>query len=104
MGIDVAGEEWKKLFLFGINMNKKDSKVNLWNMLLSNARYAIWVRRNMAYYDRKKVDVMAMFKMIFRKNVYLMWKYLPNEEFERAFVEGSELIIIEGKKGLCLKF
>lgn len=38
----------------------------------------------------KKVDVMTMFKMIFKKNVYLIWKYLPKEEFERAFVEGRD--------------
>lgn len=72
MGKDVTGDEWRNPFLFGININKKDRKVNLWNMVLSNARYAIWVRRNMAYYDKKKVDVMAMFKTILRKNVYLM--------------------------------
>lgn len=34
-GKDVTGEEWRKLFLFGINMNKNYSKLNLWNMVLS---------------------------------------------------------------------
>lgn len=104
MGKDVTGNEWKKIFLFGECVNHKDKRVNLWNFILSHARYAIWVRRNLAYFEKKKVDVIEMFKTVVRKNVYLMWKYLSKEEFEKAFVEGCGLICIDKKEGLSLKF
>ncbi len=102
MGKEVAGDEWKKLFLFGECTNYKDKKVNLWNLILSNARYAVWVRRNMAYFDKKKADVIDVFKSIVRKNVFLMWKYLSEDEFGKAFVEESGFI--STKEGLSIKF
>lgn len=51
-GKDVSGNEWKKLFLFGESTNCKDTKVNLCNFVPSHARYAIWARRNLAYFER----------------------------------------------------
>ncbi len=54
-GKDVTGNEWKKLFLFGESTNCKDMKVNLCNFILSHARYAIWARRNLAYFEEKKL-------------------------------------------------
>lgn len=102
LGKEPAGNEWKKLFLFGELVNYKDKKVNFWNLILSHARYAIWVRRNMAYFDRKKVNVTEIFENSVRKNVYMMWKYLRKEEFEKAFIEQGGFICI--KEGLSLKF
>lgn len=43
-----------------------------------------------------------MFKSIVRKNVYIMWKYLSKDEFEKAFVEESGFICT--KEGLSVKF
>lgn len=103
LGKDVIGNVWKKLFLFGECVNHKDRKVNLWNFILSDARYAIWVRRNLAYFEGEKVDVTEMFKNVVRKNVYLMWKYLSKEEFKKAFVDGCDFICIDKKEGLSLK-
>ena len=102
MGKEVEGNEWKKRFLFGECTNYKDRKVNFWNLILSNARYAIWVRRNTAYYEKKKVNVVEMFKSIVRKNVYLLWKYLSKDDFESAFVEESGFICTN--EGLSLNF
>jgi len=78
-GKDVTGNEWKKLFLFGVSTNCKDPGVNLCNFILSHARYAIWARRNLAYFEGRKVDVSVMFKSVVRRNVYLMWKYLSKD-------------------------
>lgn len=103
-GKDVTGNEWKTLFLFGDCKNCKDMKVNLCNFILSHARYAIWARRNLAYFEGKKVDVTVMFKTVMRKNVYLMWKYLSKDDFEKAFMNGCGLIWVEDKVGLNLNF
>ncbi len=89
----------KKLFLFGECTNYKDKKVNL---ILSNARYAVWVRRNMAYFDKNKVDVIDVFKSIVRKNVFLMWKCLSKDEFGKAFVKESGFI--STNEGSSIKF
>lgn len=102
IGKEFAEDEWKKMFLFGERINYKDRKVNFWNLILSNARYAIWVRRNMAYFERKKVDVIGIFKSIVRKSVYIMWKYLSKEEFEKAFVKENGFI--STTEGLSLTF
>ncbi len=53
-GKDVAGNEWKTLFLFGESTNCKDLGVNLCNFILSHARYAIWARRNWHILKGKK--------------------------------------------------
>ncbi|XDV53672.1 hypothetical protein PO909_022110 [Leuciscus waleckii] len=103
-GKDVTGNEWKKLFLFGESTNCKDVGVSLCNFILSHARYAIWARRNLAYFERKKVDVAVMFKSVVRKNVYLMWKYLSKDTFEKAFINGCSLIRVDDKEGLSVKF
>lgn len=103
-GKDVEENEWKKMLLFGECMNYKDEKVNLCNFILSHARYAIWVRRNTAYFEKKKVDVSAMFKTVVRKNVYTMWKYLSKDVFEKAFVKGCGLIRADQKEGLSIEF
>ncbi len=103
-GKDVKGNEWKKLFLFGECTNSQDMKVNLCNFILSHARYAIWARRNLAYFEEKKVDVIEMFRTVMRKTVYLMWKYLSKDVFEEAFINGSGLIRVDDKGGLSLHF
>ncbi len=34
------------------------------------------------------MDVSVIFKSVVRKNVYLMWKYLSKETFEKTFING----------------
>lgn len=103
-GKDVKEEEWKKLFLFGECVNKKDMRGNLCNFILSNARYAIWIRRNLAFHEGRIVDVNGIFRSVMRKNVYSMWKYLVKEEFEKAFTSDCRLICIKEKKELSINF
>ncbi len=45
-----------------------------------------------------------MFKTVMRKNVYLMWKYLSKDVFEKAFINGCGLICLDDKGGLRLNF
>ncbi len=80
-GKDGKGNEWRKLFLFGECNNCKDTKVNLSNYILSHARYAIWARRNLAYFEGGKVDIIVMFKTVMRENIFLLWKYLDMDVF-----------------------
>lgn len=103
-GKEIEGDEWRKLFLFGECNNCNDLKVHLCNYILSHARYAIWARRNLAYFEGKKVDINVMFKTVMRKNVFLMWKYLSQDVFEKVFINGCGLVCADDEGGLSINF
>lgn len=89
---------WKKAMFFGVGEKTKTVNVNLLNYVLSHARYAVWLRRNLAHFEGKKISVWSYFESVLRKDVFLVWKY-EKVDFERFFVEGSGLISlsVDGK-------
>lgn len=48
----------KKIFGF----NSKDCNVNVLNLLITVAKNVIWLRRNIAKYEKRKADVWSLFK------------------------------------------
>lgn len=103
-GKNVERDEWKILFLFGDCVNCKDVKVNFCNYVLSQARYAVWARRNLAYYEGKHVEICTMFKIVLRKNIFLMLKYLCKDVFDKAFINDCDLISVDDEGKLYLNF
>lgn len=103
-GEKVKQDDWKTLFLFGDCVGHKDVKVNLCNYVLRHARYAVWARRNLAFYEGKNVDICTMFKSVLRKNTYLMWKYLEKDVFEKAFLTDCNLINVDDGKKMYVNF
>lgn len=63
--IQFVDEEWSKIFLFGM-VKEKNVKGNLYllNMVLSYARYAVRLRRNVAYFDKKKGKCVVYFQSL----------------------------------------
>ncbi len=95
--------DWKKMFLFGIRGKSKKVNINLFNFVLSHARYAIWLRRNLAHFEGKRISVWTYFESIVRKDVFLVWKY-GKVDFERFFVQGSGLISVSVDEKLIFDF
>ena len=76
-------------------------KKKLLNLVLSNARYAVKLRRNMAHYEGKLVSVWEMMMRMFKRNISLLYTHMGKEEFMREHVEGCKLI--EEEEGGKLK-
>lgn len=95
---------WREMFLFGVCEKNKIVNVNLLNLTLSHARYAVWCRRNLAHFEEKIANVSVMFESVIRKDVYLIYKYLGKSDFDRIFIEGSKFISVDGDGGLQFKF
>lgn len=47
----------------------------------------------------KRVDVCVLFELLLRRDVYLMFKYLSKDLFEKFFVDGCGLICVDDKGG-----
>jgi exonuclease III len=96
----VAGVEWRRLFLFGLTGKSKVFNFHLMNFVLSHARYAIRLRRNLGHYEGKIVSVEVLFRSILEKDIEVIYKY-GGCNFEKLFVWGSTFIEIEsnGKLG-----
>ncbi|XP_034534665.1 uncharacterized protein LOC117809082 [Notolabrus celidotus] len=57
----------------------------------------LWLR-NLAHYDRRVVDVWAMFKSVMKRDISALFHYIEREEFHLGFVEGSTLVgLVDGK-------
>lgn len=84
--------EWRELWLFGVKMKRYN--VNLLNYVLSHARFAVKRRRNIAHYEKKKVEVWSIFKSMVESEVTLLYSYVKEEEFREGFIEGSTFIEI----------
>ena len=89
-----VGMEWKELWLFGANERKDGCNVNLMNFVLSHARYAVKLRRDMAHYEKRRCDVWTIFKHLMERDVGRIWNFIGEEEFRKGFVEGSSFIEI----------
>ena len=72
----VVKMEWRKLWLFGVKERKKGCNINLLNYVLSHARYAVKLRRNIAHYEKKKSDVWNVFKNLTERDVRLTRSYI----------------------------
>lgn len=88
-------KKWEKMFLFGCN----DCKMYTFNLCVTVAKYVIWLRRNMAKYDGKNVDVWIIFKNRMEYSVRLLWNYFLMENKEDDFIE----IIVRGNPMLEIK-
>ena len=91
--------EWKKLLLFGVLGKVKGVNVNLVNSVLSQVRYAIVFRRNMAHYEGRTIPVWEWFVSMFKKNVRLVYM-LKREDFHNCFLKNSSLIMVTGAGSL----
>lgn len=86
--------EWKELWLFGVGGKMKG--VSLLNYMLSHARFAVKMRRNLAHYEKRRADVWSMFKSGLQRDVNMMHGALEKNDFESWFIAGSTLIRIRG--------
>uniref|UniRef100_A0A4W5LRK9 Reverse transcriptase domain-containing protein n=3 Tax=Hucho hucho TaxID=62062 RepID=A0A4W5LRK9_9TELE len=94
----INGMEWKRVFLFGLIVKSKVLNINLLNYVLSHARYAVRLRRNLGHYEGKIVSVEGFFRRILEKDVELLYRY-GRGDFEKMFVWGSTFIgiLLNGK-------
>lgn len=85
---------WEKMVLFGFN--GKDCNVNVFTLLITIAKNVIWLRRNLAKYEKRKVDVWVLFKNKMESSVNLIWKYFlmsdREDDFIETFVKGNTLV------------
>ena len=99
----IDGFKWRELMLFGARENTKKVNINLLNFVLSHARYAIRVRRNLAHFEGKKVKVWSIFESIMKRDVLFVFKY-NREECERYFVDSDMFITISSDDKLMFEF
>ena len=88
----VSRIEWKKLWLFGVNERKNGCNINRLNYVLSHARYAVKLRRNIAHYEEKKCEVWNIFKNLTERDIKLTQSFIGEEEFRKGFLDGSTFI------------
>ena len=95
------GKDWKKTFLFGVWEKKEKVNINMINYVLSHARYAVWLRRNLAHFEQKIISVWAYFVSGLKKDISLIFKY-EKEEFQH-FVKGCSFISVNDKGKLMYR-
>ena len=78
--------EWRELWLFGVTSRVEGCNVNLLNYVLSHARFAVKHRRNVAHYEKKRVEVWSVFMSIMRRDVNMVYSYVWEDDFLRAGV------------------
>ena len=100
----VDPHDWNTLLLFGICSKSKVDNINLLNYAMSHARLAIWLRRNMAHFEGKKVKVWAFFEAIIRRSILLVSQHLDRLSFDEYFVKGSEFVSRNGSDKLVFNF
>ena len=91
---DFKEMEWMDLWMFGYHGKKRTWNVNLMNLVLSHARYAVKLRRNIAHFEEKVNDVWIIFKSILESDIKAIHKYLDTKDFEDVFMVGNSLIKI----------
>lgn len=91
---DMIQKKWEKMFLFGIN--GKDYNVTVFNFLVTIAKHATWLRRNIAKYEKRKVNVWSLFKNKMETTVKLLCEYFlmndKKDDFIEIFLEGNPMI------------
>ncbi len=96
--------DWRELWLFGVTGRVKGSNVNLLNYVLSHARLAVKLRRNLAHYEKRRIEAWSVFKNIMEKDVNMVHRGVSEEEFLEGFVEGSTFIEIGDDGRVVLDF
>lgn len=96
--------EWRELWLFGVNGKMDECNVSLLNYVLSHARFAVKLRRNLAHYEKKTADVWDVFQCMMKRDVSTLYSYVSMGDFLRSFVAGSTFIIIGEDKKLIFGF
>ena len=64
----------------------KGVNIELLNYVLSHARYAVYLRQNLARFEAKRVRVWDIFVGMLKKDVGLMFKY-GHGDFEKVFLK-----------------
>ena len=100
----VKNMRWREWWLFGVNGKGRKCNVSLLNYVLSHARYAVKLRRNLAHYDKRSVEVWSLFQRMVKRDVITMYKYISKEDFISSFVEGSTFIVIGDDEKLIFDF
>lgn len=87
-------ENWNKLLLFGICDKKCVKNYSLCHFLLSHWRWAVRLRRNIAHYQKRVVNVWPIFKNLVRKSVrFRLINGIRN--FHPVFVKNNTLISMD---------
>lgn len=84
--------EWIDLWLFGHNGKNGKYNVNLLNYVLSHARYAVKLRRNMAHYEKRIIDVWKIFKGTFEGDVKAIYSHIQETDFQEGFEKGCTMV------------
>ena len=102
----VKNMRWREWWLFGVNGKGRKCNVSLLNYVLSHARYAVKLRRNLAHYDKRSVvwGVWSLFQRMVKMDVITMYKYISKGDFIKSFVEGSTFIVIGDDEKLIFDF
>ena len=90
--------EWKELWLFGMNGKMDGYNVGLLNMCLSQARYAVKIRRNAAHYEGRIDRVWNIMKRNIKRDLGMLLIHKGKDVFEVEYVEGSGLIQVDDGK------
>ena len=98
----IEGMEWKKIFLFGVWEKKKGVNVNMLNYVLSHARYAIWLRRNLAHFEGKHIGVWSYFESELKKDIF--WIYKCEKMDFGTFINGCKFISVIDDGKLMFNF
>ena len=93
-------ERTGKKHLFGVWEKKEKVNINMINYV-HHARYAIWLRRNLAHFEQKIISVWAYFVSGLKKYISYIFKY-EKEEFQH-FVNGCSFISVNDKGKLMYK-
>ena len=96
--------EWKELWLFGGIEKKDECNVNLLNDVLSHARRAVQIRRNIAHFEGNMSDVWQIMKRTVHRDINLVRIHVEKDTFCEDFVDGSRLVEMEEEGALCFNF
>ncbi|KAF3849998.1 hypothetical protein F7725_019717 [Dissostichus mawsoni] len=78
---EIKTRNWKELWLFGWRGKMCGHNVNLLNLVLSHARYAVKLRRNVAHFEGKIVSVWDLMVGTIKRDIRLLYIHMGKEEF-----------------------
>lgn len=83
-GTKVKWKDWKWVYFVVLNKEQSESHadVHLMNILICAAKYATWLRRNLALFEKKIVNVITIFKNILEVYKKTLSYYLEDEIFK----------------------
>lgn len=94
--------DWNWTTLFGVREKDQDRNIELMNVVLAFARYATFIKRNSALYDKRTLDVWKLFSNMITTHIQLLWT-AEMDTFESAFVDKANLCVIteDNKLKIC---